>query len=267
MLINKLKNMESFEENIEKEKSEKLTKEDIINKLNNKESLENLILSDLDLSGLDLENQNFRGSDIRGMILYREEKDEDGKVVEIRTSIKGADFTDTTIADLGPEVFFGRADVTKSIFGYTENLIARRKRHKESGEIPRAEDIGGIHGFNGNEGIFRETRWINVDFGGGTGYEAVFQDADLSEAVMEACDLSGMDFSETNIDGIKIIDPISLSGTKINESQIETVIQAIQLSDQNKQAEFLEEKENNGQNKTLEDYFGMIIVKKEARHF
>lgn len=252
-------------------KSEKLTREEVINRLENNKNLENLNLRDLDLSGLNFEGKSFRGSNIQGIKLWREELDEDDKIVEIRTNIKSADFIDATIAtleetftDLGPGAFFGRVDAKGAIFGYTENLFSRRERHekryREFGEIPRAEDTGGLFNFNGSEGYFRKTRWVNADFGGSSGYEAVFTGADLSESIIEKSDLSGIDFSETNIDNIRIIDPISLKGMKINENQIESIIESIQLSNQTQQAEFLREKTEKGSKKFLEDYFQIVIV-------
>lgn len=261
--------MEKFESSFESpkqeiEKPEKLTREEVINKLERGEDLENLILTDLDLAGLNFEGKSFRGSDIRGMSLYRKEQREDGTSVEIKTNIKGADFTDVTIADFGPGVFFGRVDAEGAIFGYTENLISKRKLHrkrlKESGKAPKAEDIGGLFSFDGSEGNFRKTKWVNTDFGGGSDYESIFPGADLSEAVIEGSDLSGMDFSETKIDNISIIGPMLLNGLKINEKQIESMVQAIELSDQKTQSEFLEEINKKGQKKALEDYFGIIIA-------
>lgn len=241
-------------------KPKKLTKEEVISRLESGENLENLILTDLDLAGLNFEGKSFRQSDIRGMSLYREEQNEDEEPIEIKTNIKGADFTDAVIADFGPEVFFSRVDAEGATFGYTENLVSRRKRHKESGKAPMAEDTGGLYNFNGSDGNFRKTKWINADFGGNCGYEAIFPGAVLSESAIEGCDLSGIDFSETNIDNIKILDPLSLSGMEINEKQIESVAKAIQLSNQDEQAKFLKEKTEKGPRKALEDYFHIAVA-------
>jgi uncharacterized protein YjbI with pentapeptide repeats len=260
--------MNRFEKGFESPKLEalepkKLTREEIESRLANGENLENLNLTDLNLAGLNLEGKSFRGSDIRGMSLYREEKKEDGTLVEIQTNIKGADFTDATIADFGPEVFFERVNAEGAIFGFTEDLISRRNRHieyKKSGRAPGAEDTGELLKFNGSEGNFKKTKWINVDFGGGSGYESTFSDADLSESIMEGSDLTGMDFSTTKIDSIKIKDPMSLSGLIINEQQIPIMVQAIELTDEKAQREFLEEVKNKGPQKALEDFFLVVIV-------
>lgn len=237
----------------EVKKLKKLTREEVISKLERGEDLENLSLTDLNLAGLNLEGKSFRGSDIRGLSLYAKAQSEG-------TNIKNADFTDTTIADLGPEALFQEVEAEGAKFGYTEDLISRKKRLKESGQAPRAEDTGGLFGFNGLRGNFRKTKWTNIDFGGGSGYEAYFPEADLSQSIIAGSDLSGIDFSETNIDSIKIIDPLSLRGLKINEKQIESVAQAIELSNQKAQSEFLQATNKEGPKKALKDYFGIIIV-------
>jgi len=238
----------------------KLTRSDVINILKEGGNLEGLILADLDLAGLDFEGKSFRGSDIRGMSLYREEQSEDGGHVEITTNIKGADFTDAIIADLGWGTVFRGVDAEGATFGYTEDLPSRRKRFRESGEGMEAKDTSGLFRFNAGEGNFRETKWVNVDFGGGTGFESIFFGADLRGAIIEGCDLSAMDFSETAINDIAIIDPVSLEGMRINEKQIESVAQAIELTDRKKQEEFEALINDKSQRKALEKNFGMIIV-------
>jgi len=244
----------------EVERHKKLTREEVESRLERGDSLENLNLKDLDLAGLDLEGRSFRGSDIRGMALYRESKRGDGTLIEARTNIRNSDWTDATIADLGEGVFFGRVDAEGATFGYTENLASRRKRHKESGKAPTAEDTGGLFGFDGSKGNFKKTIWRNVDFGGGSGYESIFPKADLSQSLIEGSDLTEMDFSTAKIDGIKIKDPMSLHGMKINEEQISSMAQAIELTDKKCQSEFLEEVKSSGQQKALEDYFGIVII-------
>jgi uncharacterized protein YjbI with pentapeptide repeats len=256
--------MEKFENSFklpeqEKGKPEKLTAEDVKNRIEKGEDLEKLDLADLDLAGLNLENKNFRGSDIRGIILCCEDKKEDGEIFEVTTNIKGADFTDATISDLG-ETYFNKVDAEGAVFGYTEDLISRRKRHKESGEQPKPKDSGGLFSFIGDGGNFKRTEWANADFGGNSGYEASFFGADFTEATIKGCDLSGMDFSETDIDNIKIIDPVSLRKMRINENQIDSVVEAIQLSNEEKQAEFLKEKEDKGSRKALEDFFQVVVA-------
>ena len=251
--------MEKFENNFkppkpEVKKSEKLTREDVIKRLEKGEKLEDCNLADLDLSGLNFEGKSFRGSDIRGVTLYNEAQEEG-------TNIKNADFTDAIIADLGPEVLFANVNAEGATFGFTENLSARRKRLKNSGQAPEAADSGELFNFNGSLGNFKKTKWLNADFGGSSGYEAIFPDADLSEAEITGCDLNQIDFSETKIDNIKIIDPVYFQGMKIREIQIETIVQSIQLTNKKAQAEFLKEIKEKGSKKALEDFFGIVIVK------
>jgi len=229
------------------EKLVKLTKEDVIKRLEQNENLGNFNLAELDLSGLNFEGKSFRGSDIRGVTLES-------------ANIKNANFTDAVIADLGPEVLFTKVNAGGATFGFTENLVARRKHLRESGKSPEAADIGGFFNFNGSAGNFRKTKWLNADFGGGSGYEAIFPDADLSEAEITDCDLNQIDFSETKIDNIKIIDPLTLQGMKITENQIETLTQSIQLTNEKAQAEFLKEIKEKGSRKALEDFFEIVIV-------
>ncbi len=243
--------------------SDKLTREDVISRLEKGGNLENLILTDLDLAGLNLEGKSFRGSDIRGTSLYREEQSEDGKHVEIMTNVKGADFTDATIADLGLGTVFYKVDAEGATFGYTEDLLSRRKRFREFGKDMEAEDTGGLFRFDGGEGNFRKTKWVNADFGGSTGFESIFLGADLNGAIIRGCDLSAMDFSETKIDGIAMIDPVSLKDMRINEEQIESVVQAIKLTDRKKQLEFEALINDKGQREALEESFGMVIVEME----
>lgn len=249
----------------EVERHKKLTRAEVESRLERGESLENLDLTGLDLAGLDLEGKSFRGSDIRGMTLYGKEKGEGDTIIERRTNIRDSDWTDVTIANFGEGVFFNRVDAEGATFGYTENLSSRRKRHKEADKAPTAEDTGGLFCFVGSQGNFKKTIWRNVDFGGGSDYESVFEGADLSQSLIEGSDLREKDFSTTKIDGIKIKDPLSLHGMKINEEQISSIAGAIELTNKKHQSEFLEKVKNSGQRKALEDYFEIVIieVKKE----
>ncbi|MBI3335798.1 MAG: pentapeptide repeat-containing protein [Candidatus Portnoybacteria bacterium] len=244
----------------EAETPKKLTREEIEERLARGEDMENLILTDLDLAGLNFEGKSFRGSDIRGMILYREERKEDGTIFEVRTNVKNTDWRDATIADLGVEVFFRRVDAEGAIFAYTEDLTSRRQRHGISDEPPMPEDTGGLFNFNGREGNFKRTKWISVDFGGGSGYEAIFTGADLSESIIESSDLAQMDFSTANIEGIKIKGQLSLQGMKINEHQVSSLVRGIELTDETERLEFLELVKGRGEAEALKEYFGIIIV-------
>lgn len=247
--------MEKFEKPPEQktEKPLKLTREDVIQRLKENKNLENLNLTDLDLSGLNFEEKSFRGSDIRGVTLYNPEQAEG-------TNIINANFTDTIIADFTSEAFFAKVNAEGATFGFTQDLKARRKRWQESSQRPEANDTGGLHNFNGSAGNFRKTKWQNADSGGGSDYDALFVDADLSQAEFISCDLRKIDFSETKIDNIKIIDPVSLNGLKINGEQIHTVIKALHFTDINDQSDFLNDLKINGAQKVLEETFGVKII-------
>lgn len=245
------------------EKLQKITREEVEARLAAGENLENLYMIDLDLSDIDFEGKSFRGSDIRGVYFYGEKQDENGKIIELITNLRRADFTDATIGDLGPEAIFARVEAEGAIFGFTESLTSRRKRHaklKESGDRPEAADSGGLYGFNGGGGNFKKTKWNNIDFGGGSGYEALFPGADLGEAEIIGSDLSGLDFSTTKIGDIKIKDPLSLRGLVITEQQSDTLAGTIKLSDERARQEFAEEIRQKGPKKALEDYFGVTIA-------
>ncbi|MFA5188127.1 MAG: pentapeptide repeat-containing protein [Patescibacteria group bacterium] len=250
--------MENFENNFqspmpEVKKSEKLTREDVIGRIKKNENLENCNLLGLDLSGLNFEGKNFRGSDIRGVNLYDQTKKEGA-------NIKNADFTDTVISDYSLDTIFARVNAEGATFGFTENLDVKRKRQREAGKIPQPEDFSGFFNFVGTAGNFKKTKWLNADFGGGSGCEALFPMADLSEAEISCCDLNQIDFSETKIDKIKIIDPVTLEGMQIAASQIETIVQSIQLTNKAAQAEFLKEVKEKGPQKALEDFFEIAVI-------
>lgn len=248
------------------EKLKKITREEVDARLASGENFENFDLKDLDLAGLDFEGKSFRGSDIRGICFYGEKLGKDGKTIEMITNLRRADFTDATIGDFGPEAIFGRVEAEGATFGFTESLISRRNRHaklKESGERPEAADSGGLYNFNGGGGNFRKTKWSNVDFGGGSGYEALFPGADLSEAEIIGSDLSDIDFSTTKIDGIKIKDSLSLRGLTIAEDQVETLANAIELSNEKERREFAEEIKQKGPRKALEEDFEVVIIEEK----
>jgi len=236
-----------------------LTRVEIESKLGAKENLENLDLSELDLAGLVLEGVSFHGSDLRGTVFFHKES-EDGSDPEIKTSIKGADFTEAVFATYDRKPAFVRVEAEGAKFGYTESLLARLRRYEESGKPKTAEDSGGLFNFNGCEGNFQRTNWVNIDFGGDSGFGATFYGADFSGAVIDGCDLSGIDLSETIIDNIKIINPvISSEGFMITEEQVETIVAAISFTDNRKDI-WEEAKKKNGSRELLENILGIAIV-------
>ena len=73
--------MEKFENNAEPlmpevKKPDKLSRDEVISRLESGESLKNLILTDINLAGLNFEGKSFSGSDIRGINLYNESQSE-----------------------------------------------------------------------------------------------------------------------------------------------------------------------------------------------
>lgn len=243
----------------------RLTREDVLKRLEANEQFEGVDLVDVDLAGLNLESRSFRGSDLRGIKLFRKEKDPDGNSVEIRSSIGRADFTDVTFASVGDENDFRGVSAEGATFGYTENLGARRARQKSeyetSGKVPRDHDKGSLHGFNGTEGNFRNTRWANADFAGdGYGAEALFGGADFTGAVIVGGDLSNIDFSKTALTGIRIVEPISLSGMKITADQVSVIFEAIECTTEERQTQFAEMVGELGEIEALIEFFDIHIV-------
>jgi uncharacterized protein YjbI with pentapeptide repeats len=231
----------------------KLTREEVVNKLEVEENLDGFDLADLDLSGLNLERKSFRGTDARGLRLYNLEKKEE-------TNIRNADFTDAIMSSVGNETVFATVQAEGATFGYTETLLARQKRYKQLGEVMPETDNGGYYNFIGNKGNFQKTKWINIHFGGGSDNEASFMDTDLTDAIIEAGDLSNFDLSQTKIDNIKIKDPVAISGLRINEEQTDTLAQAFELSNQEAAEEFRQLIERNGPRKALEEFFEIVII-------
>jgi len=73
-------------------------------------------LRDLDLAELDLEGASFRGADARASRCNRLEGDQAGE-----TNIRGTDWTDATIADLGPQAVFQYVNAEQAAFRVFRN--------------------------------------------------------------------------------------------------------------------------------------------------
>ncbi len=226
-----------------------MTRTEVEAQLQGGETLENLDLSDLDLSGLSVEGRSFRGSDIRSLALYAE-----GAI----TNIKRTDWTDAIIAGYGNETFFGRVEAEGARFGCSESLVARRKRQEGSGPVP-LEDSGALLNFNGAQGRFTNTRWSNLDFGGGSRYEAIFSGADLRGAEIDGCDLSMIDFSETLLDGVIIKDPVALRGLRVDERHVSDLADGLRWSEEQTGREFSDARKKFGDKKALEEMFGVVF--------
>ncbi|MDO8622421.1 MAG: pentapeptide repeat-containing protein, partial [bacterium] len=138
------------------------------------------------------------------------------------------DWTDAAMGSIGQEAFFGRVNAEGAEFGFTETLAERRARHAASGQPPSDLDSGSYANFNGAEGNFQRTTWRNVDFGGGSGYEARFENADLTGATFDGCDLSGIDLSATTATHLTLRN-CTLNGLTIGAHQIDAFLDGIQL--------------------------------------
>lgn len=198
-----------------------LTRADVEERLGRGEHLEGVSLVDLDLAGLELRGKRFCESDVWGLQLHRSA---DETTLEVTTDIRDTDWTDAAFASIGQETFFGRVNAEGATFGFTETLAARRQRHAASGQPPSDRDSGSYHNFNGIEGNFRRTTWRNIDFGGGTGYDALFTEADLTDAVIDGCNLGGLDLTTATITGMEFRDGCWLRGMRIRADQMEAVL-------------------------------------------
>ncbi len=208
----------------------------------------------------DIDGVSFRGSDVRGLVLYLSESDS-GEYPEVRTSIRGTNWRECKMADQSMITDFKFVDATGASFGYFETLRDRFGRYPEGVPI---DDSGAIFNFVGHGGNFSRTHWLNVDFGGRevaeTGYESEFMGADFTEAVLEGCYLQRIDFTEVEVAGIKIIDPYSMKKMRITEAQVESIFDGIQLTDERYVTELAQLAENVGGKKALEQFFGIEVV-------
>lgn len=235
-----------------------LTREDAVEMLKRGESFERAKLTDIVLAGLALEGKNFRGADARGLSLH------DPESPEARTDIRSTDWTDAEIGDFGEETLFVGVDATGASFGFTERLADRRARHASEGGKPRMDDGGTLFNFNGSNGDFIRTTWKQIDFGGDSGYEAIFSGADLSGSTIEGSDLTAMDFSQAKLDGAIIKDPISLDGMRIRSEDAESVARNITLSEAADQERYSALLSKKGAAVALDEAFGVIVVKKKG---
>jgi uncharacterized protein YjbI with pentapeptide repeats len=219
---------------------------------------DNLDLRKSDLQKVDLSNANITKadlsfSDVRGIKLNQSEM--------AQTVWKEAVF-----ADLGQDfVDLREAKAHGAVFGYEESLVARRARHLQEYEAtqkgPPAEDTGAMFGLNARKADLSSTEWKHVDFGGNSGgYRALFEGANLEKAVMVGSDLSEVDLSTCNIEGIQIIDPVSLENLVINQNQIRILINAIRFTNPEQDHEYQAILEEKGSLQMLEEDFNVIIV-------
>ncbi len=241
----------------ERPESRQLTREEVVERIGRGEDLERARLCDLDLAGLYLEKRKFRGADVRGLKLFREDQAEAANVRE-------TDWTDATVGDFGAETVFAYADAEGATFGFTETLNARRERQARAGGKPKVEDSGAYLNFNGQQAKFGRSRWNNIDFGGACdSYESRFQGADLERAVFAGCDLTNIDLSTSKFDDLTVEDPVSLAGMAIAAEQVEAVARGLRYSDPRVDAELKAALAADGPRRLLEESFGVVVIDKK----
>ncbi len=224
-------------------------------------------LRDLDLAELALVGASFRGTDVRGLRLRHGK----GKGIEDepRTDISGTDWTDAVFADTG-ETAFRYVNAENAKFGFSEPLNERRLRLAAKGTFG-PEEVGAYYGFDGRAGVFRGTTWKEIDFGGtldeegnpieGDIVEALFAQADLSDAAFINVDLTGIDWSDrVLIEKITIQDPFSLRGLTITPSQVDALAAGIKITHEGDMDAWKTERQDKGDAKALQEFFGVIIV-------
>lgn len=228
-------------------------------------------LTDLDLCYQDLagsvhlEGKNFSRSDIRGLVLYHEATSETD---EVKTNIRNTTWMDTVVAatDNAEAVDFRHVDAEGATFGFTADLVEHRallkQRLDETGIQPPRAERNAYYLFWGRDANFKNTKWVNIDFGGdGSADEISFRGADLQGAVFDGCDMSGIDLSVAkNIEKIKILRPVTLQNMKISRSQVDAVIRAIDLQDNEHMQNFAADIEDFGEEEALQQFFEIDIV-------
>jgi len=237
-----------------------LTRQGVEEALKHGDNFDNVSLVDQNLAELDFNGKNFRHSDIRGLKLHDFDPDEDAR--HERTEIIKSDWTDAVISDPERETDFSFVQANGAKFGFTETLATRRAlRDKSGGQI---DDIGDLCNFNASDGIFNESQWKNLDFCGKAKYRPDFRGAWLNNSTITGCDLSRLDLSRSFLTDISIINPVSLDNLLIDKKDAPTIAKAIKFTDQARQDEFMRTLAEKGDQKTLEEYFGIVIQERVA---
>lgn len=205
-------------------------------------NFDNENLTDLDLSGLNLEGATFKDADLRGTTFF------DSDYPERRTNLRGTVWTNANFPDQNNTnkvgVPFGEADLTGAVFDATgPNLLNLSTL-----------DFGGANLAN--------TKWTGAFFGEMDYYNPLFDGTTLRGAVFAESDLSGLDLSQAgSTTGIRIIDPLSLRQMRIRGDQLETVLQGLEVSDASKKAELESTKQEIAVLETEEDKIAMVAEK------
>lgn len=248
------------------EKIIKPTVEQVLDIMSRDKNLEGLDISDLKLNGENLSGGKFRGCDARCIDLSPRIKNVEGKEIKEATDIRETDWTGATFASAGDFTSFKGVNAEGAVFGYGMTLDEREgwiaQIQEEDKRGPNEFECGGYFNFEGSEGIFTNTKWSNIDFGGNSGYEAFFPGANFEGAIFDGCNLGGIDLSGANLEkvSIRVDDIFYLQNMKINKNNVEAVAQGIVLSDPADQKEFNSLLSEFGSRRALEIYFSLEII-------
>jgi len=232
-----------------------LTVEQVKQRLLAGENLEKTNLKKLNLTGIDMPGASLRFSDVRNISF------DDGQ--ETITNLNDTDWTDCIIGTVEAPTELVFVDAQNAKFGYSETLDEKRLRlieQKAQGKIPTSFETGAFYNFNGSCSDFTGSVWTNIDFGGATGWEAIFFSTKFNDATFDNCDLMEIDLSKTFLANAKFIDPVSLAGMIITEKQIPDLIKGIVITNDLKRATWQEKIASKGETKALEDHFKIIII-------
>ncbi|HOX61200.1 MAG TPA: pentapeptide repeat-containing protein [Candidatus Magasanikbacteria bacterium] len=238
------------------DKPKKPTAEQVLEIMSHDKDLTGLDISSLHLNGRDLSNGKFRDCDAREIDLSP-----DG---EKRTDIRNSDWTNATFASAGEPTSFAGVKAEGAVFGYEMSLEERQQMIEEiqrtENRGPNEFECGGYFGFDGTGADFKNTKWTNIDFGGGE-YGAYFPEANFEGAIFDRCNLGEMDFEHTNLDRVTIIldDDTSLEGMRIDLDHAEAVATGIRFADPEKQKAFEADKASIGARKAIKK-FGIEII-------
>ena len=234
----------------------RLTIDEVDEIINQDGNFDDVSIAELNMARFILDGKSFKRADARGLALYFEDNEDRREAADIRNT----DWTDADLGDSERAADFRYVEAAGSTFGFTETLKARRERLIASDKGWNWNDCGAYNRFVGNEGNFQRTRWDNIDFGGETGTEALFINADLEGAVFQGCALRGIDLSWCNLKDVRIIAPASLAGMTIGKKFIADVANGISFCGTTTQENWLTARAEKGDEAALKDFCLIEIV-------
>ncbi len=247
------------------EKSKKLTTQDILKLISQEKKVHDVDMTDVRLCGENLSGVSFRGCDIRG-INFSPKQAESEHGLEKPTDITNTDWIDTIVATTSGYTSFVAVMADGAKFGFEMTLADRNEmiatiKEKEN-RGPQESECGGYFNFDGRDGVFTNTTWKNIDFGGGTNYNADFSGARLDAAFFDRCNLQQIDLSQTSLEwiGIKVESVLQLKGMIIAEDQVEIIAEGIIVTNNEMQKDFSALKVAVGSSSALEEFFGIVII-------